>query len=1116
MVYPLLTEYIEAIKSSQDNMDALKYLSPVLDNDGNPVMSSGNFAVVFKMKDEETGRHYALKCFLRDQERRSESYRLISDELSKVDSPYLTTIKYLDKELFVDSRSTTDTEFPVLLMDWVDGVNLDKYVRDHIDDQYELSMLAYRFSQLAMWLLPQPFAHGDLKQDNILVKEDGSLVLVDYDGMYVPAMKGQLARELGSPDFRHPLRTESTFNEHIDDFSVVSILLSLKAIAVKPSLSQQYGAADRLLFCERDYQDPDNSDVLKELNTIDDSELKILSSVFTIALQMHDISLMSPQLLNIKEPIKHHVTILSTNVTEEELANAWIDEFGVKYSADKLKLLKAPQSLHHYSIKLDTEIICDSAFRGCVNMTSIVIPNNVTSIGKKAFQECHGLKSIVIPDGVSSIGEYAFRGCYSLTSIIIPNGVKRIEKYTFFVCGDLTSVVIPDSVTSIGESAFGGCEDLTSIIIPDSVTHIEDYAFSQCKGLTSIVIPESVISIGQGAFMECVVLKTISISDSVESIGDYAFSDCKVLTSIEVSEDNPIYDSRFNSNAIIETKSNTLIRGCHCTVIPNNVTSIGKDAFSGCLEMMSKDIPDSVKDIGEGAFRECKDLTSIFVPDSVKRIGMYAFSGCNGLSSIVIPYGVTSIGQGAFEGCEVLSSIVIPESVTFIGPNAFSGCSVLKYIIIPINTKDHFEKIIPELKHLLKETNLEVDLSDVQEFIPSFDITYEYKSSSKQIGEKRKIGKYFQWFDSKYSDLLKYGPRLAPNLKKGVKFWLLYEMPSICSKTKGEGIEAKTISWVNIHTSIGNLTFNVFSSLGVLNVEDLYLQYGGQEIIVLEEKKEIRITTNGLPIMVSYYSMDKAQLHITDEEYKEDTQLFDKLNKTNGFLHYGREYVDLGLSVKWASCNVGASKPEEYGYHYAWGERFIKSQYSYSSYRYRNNEKGRLTKYCNNSKYGYNNYVDNKVVLDKEDDVAQKDWGYGWRMPTKEEIEELLEKCSWEWTTVNKVCGYKVTSKIPGYTDRYIFLPAAGFYDDDKKSLERTGDALIAGVLHDNKYIKKDYTNYYESGQSGLYWSSSLHTSTDHPPMGSYNLHFCEKFCRKDVASRKIGMSVRPVFSHQE
>ena len=160
-MYPTISEYLEAIKAAEDNFDQLKNLRPVLDDDGQPVMTSGNFAVVFKMKDGKTGKFHAVKCFLRDQEGRAESYRKIAEELEFVSSTFLTPIKYLDKELFVDTSNSDESEVPVLLMDWVEGQTLDKYIREHIDDQYELSLLAYQFSRLAMWLLPQPFAHGD-------------------------------------------------------------------------------------------------------------------------------------------------------------------------------------------------------------------------------------------------------------------------------------------------------------------------------------------------------------------------------------------------------------------------------------------------------------------------------------------------------------------------------------------------------------------------------------------------------------------------------------------------------------------------------------------------------------------------------------------------------------------------------------------------------------------------------------------------------------------------------------------------------------------------------------------------------------------------------------------
>lgn len=148
MNYPLISEYIEAIKAAEDNFEQMNCLRSVLDEAGEPVMSSGNFAVVFKMKDKQTGRLYAVKCFLKEQEGRAEAYRMIAEELEYVNSTFLTPIKYLDKELFVDTKNSDETEFPVLLMDWVEGQTLDKYIQNHLFDQYDLSLLAYQFSRL--------------------------------------------------------------------------------------------------------------------------------------------------------------------------------------------------------------------------------------------------------------------------------------------------------------------------------------------------------------------------------------------------------------------------------------------------------------------------------------------------------------------------------------------------------------------------------------------------------------------------------------------------------------------------------------------------------------------------------------------------------------------------------------------------------------------------------------------------------------------------------------------------------------------------------------------------------------------------------------------------------
>lgn len=259
--WPTVGQYAEVIKAStkspDEYFDKLKHLRPVLDSNGEPIMSSGNFAVVFKMKDEY-GKQYAVRCFHRAQQEREKNYKLICDELAKVSSPYLSPIRYCDKELFVESD-----EYPVLLMDWVDGMTLDKYIRKIIDDKKTLRQLTDNFRKLAIWLLNQPFAHGDLKPDNILVKDDGSLVLVDYDGMFVPAMQGQRAREIGSPDFRNPSRTEDDFNKDIDSFPIVSILLSLELLVENKDYLSQYGAEDRLLFSEEDYRNIDKSMLYK-------------------------------------------------------------------------------------------------------------------------------------------------------------------------------------------------------------------------------------------------------------------------------------------------------------------------------------------------------------------------------------------------------------------------------------------------------------------------------------------------------------------------------------------------------------------------------------------------------------------------------------------------------------------------------------------------------------------------------------------------------------------------------------------------------------------------------------------------------------------------------------
>ena len=259
--------------------------------------------------------------------------------------------------------------------------------------------------------------------------------------------------------------------------------------------------------------------------------------------------------------------------------------------------------------------------------------------------------------------------------------VTSIGREAFFDCSGLTSVTIPNSVTSIGESAFDCCTGLTSVTIGNSVTSIGRFAFYDCSGLTSVTIPNSVTSIGRFAFSYCSGLTSITIPNSVTNIGDYAFSGCSALESIIVEEGNTIYDSRENCNAIIETETNTLLRGCNNTIIPSSVTTIGSTALYGCSGLTSIIIPNSVTSIGDYAFSGCKGLTSITIPNSVTSIGEYAFDCCTGLTSVTIGNSVTSIGKWAFSNCKGLTSITIPNSVTNIGDFAFHGCPDLTSVI---------------------------------------------------------------------------------------------------------------------------------------------------------------------------------------------------------------------------------------------------------------------------------------------------------------------------------------------------------------------------------------------------------------------------------------------------
>ena len=330
--------------------------------------------------------------------------------------------------------------------------------------------------------------------------------------------------------------------------------------------------------------------------------------------------------------------------------------------------------------------IGESAFKGCKKISSINIPNSVTSIGKDAFSVCPSLTSITIGMAFTSIQEL---GCSNITSANLLDGITCIGYKAFYGC-PMTSIIIPNSVTSIGNKAFYGCP-MTSITIPNSVTSIGDEAFSHCTKLISITIPNSVTSIGVDAFAYCTKLASITIPNSVTKIGGGAFHGTKWF---ENQPTGLVYLGAFLYRCTnyyytkVEIKEGTkglaglAFQGCNdltSVIIPNSVTNIGDYAFYGCTKLTSASIPSSVTSIGDYAFYDCKSLTSVTIPNSITSVGRAAFSGCSGLTGpVIIPNTMTSIENEVFYNCKGLTSITLPNSVTSIGGSAFYGCSGLK------------------------------------------------------------------------------------------------------------------------------------------------------------------------------------------------------------------------------------------------------------------------------------------------------------------------------------------------------------------------------------------------------------------------------------------------------
>ena len=598
---------------------------------------------------------------------------------------------------------------------------------------------------------------------------------------------------------------------------------------------------------------------------------------------------------------------------------------------------------------------------------------------------------------VSSLDE-VFRDNKSITSfeeLQYFTGLTEIGNDAFSGCEELTSVIIPDNVTRIGEGAFWCDRKLTSVNIPKNVKSIEFGAFFFCHSLSSVTFPQGLESIASWAFYAC-NLDVINIPSSVTKIGtDRSFPD-NSPSSIIVEDGNPVYDSRNNCNAIIETRTNTLLVGSNNTIIPDDITYIGSWAFSGCDKIKTIKIPNSVTCIDTWAFTGCKNMDTITIPNSVTVMKGAIFYGCRGLTSVSLPNSITKIDDNTFQGCESLTSITIPGSVATIVHGAFEGCNNLTSITV-----------------LRKEPAAIETANAFSNYDATLYVPYGCKSKYEEAD---------YWKDFKE----------------------IVEIDFIKGDVNGDD---------NVTMADANMVVNYF--LATDKPEDFNVEAadvnGDGDITMADANMIVNMFLNGTTTEVT--------------------------NK--------HEAVNLGLSVKWATCNVGANSPEEFGDYFAWGETEPKETYSWESYKWCSGSEATLTKYNANSYYGT---VDNRITLESADDAATVKWGGLWRMPTYKEQAALRDSCYWEWTTNYNgkgVSGYIVykakaaadrglkkhigssttTSASYSLSDAHIFLPAAGNRDGTYLNNVGTTVHFWSSSLYENNpnnawYVRIDSVNY--------------------------------------------------------
>lgn len=374
--------------------------------------------------------------------------------------------------------------------------------------------------------------------------------------------------------------------------------------------------------------------------------------------------------------------------------------------------LTIPQIVTYNDVDYTVTAIADSSAYYIEKLKTLSLPSSLKRIGRNAFGYCPSLNAVTLPEGLEEIGADAF-GNSSIEQVHIPASVSQIGTRAFnnnslksiTVAADNTvydsredcnaivetatntlvlgcnSTQIPASVKAIGAAAFYFCKDLVHVKLPEGLTMIADEAFNGCSRLREIELPHSLISIGKQCFFRCSAIQELRIPQLVEHIGELALDGSEDMV-LSVENGNPFYDSREDCNAVIETKTNRLIKGSNKSHIPLTTTSIGTAAFQLCTGITELNLPEGLTVIEGSAFSGCKNLVQVSLPNSLTIIGNMAF-GNTAITEMNLPDQVDSVGSYAFMACRQLERVKIPKTVKHFGDNIFGSCTSLMEVNLP-------------------------------------------------------------------------------------------------------------------------------------------------------------------------------------------------------------------------------------------------------------------------------------------------------------------------------------------------------------------------------------------------------------------------------------------------